>query len=140
MVIKVVLHSLHYLIVLVSLAGHQYHIAWFGKHAGGAYCLAPVHDAQHTLALLFAEPSKHIVDNGLRVLEARVVTCDYHPVAVLDCHFRHDGPLAAVTVAARTAHCPALPAVLQHIVDGLKHIDKGIRCMGIIDDGSHALG
>ena len=57
MVVEVVLHALHVLIVLVTLAGYEYNVALFSHHAGCAYSLAAVDDADNFLHLLLERQS-----------------------------------------------------------------------------------
>ena len=83
MVVEVVLYALHVLIVLVALAGYEYDVALFGHHAGCAYGLAAVDDADDFLHLLLVKSCQHVVDDGLRVFKARVVACYYYAVALL---------------------------------------------------------
>lgn len=76
MVVEVMLHTLYILIVLMSLAGYEHYVALLCHHAGGAYSLAAVDNGYHLLHLLRVESGEHVVDDVLRLLEARVVACD----------------------------------------------------------------
>src|SRR3712207_517977 len=66
-VVEVMLHPFYFLIVLMPLAGYEYNVALLGHHAGCAYGLLAVDDADNLFHLLCVEACKHVVDDGLRV-------------------------------------------------------------------------
>ena len=104
MVVKVVFHTLHVLIVFVSLAGDENDVALFGHHAGCAYSLAAVDDADNLFHLLLVETCQHVVDDGLRFFKARVVAGYDNAVALFYCLLSHEWSFALVAVAAGTTY------------------------------------
>ena len=81
-VVKVVLHALDFLVVFMTLASYQHHIAFLGQHTGGADGFAAVGDRQYFLHLLRGKPSEHIIDNGLGLLVPWIVARDDDTVAL----------------------------------------------------------
>ena len=116
MIIKMMLHTLHYLIILMTFSCDKYHIARLCHHAGCADSFPPVHNAQHSTAFLVGETCQHIVYDFLWVFEAGIVTCDDYTVAVSHGLLCHQRTLAFVTVATGTTHGPALSSVFSFIV------------------------
>src|ERR1700730_16274831 len=91
------------LIILVTLAGDQYHIARLRFLECRVDGVAPVvndacgarFDAAHDGA-----------SNGLRILGARIVVGDDDPVGQLVGNSAHDGTLAGVAVSSAPEHAP----------------------------------
>ena len=112
MVVEMVLHSLYYLIVLVSLAGNQYYVTWFSHHTCCANGFAAVYYADDLLLLLLVQTRQHVVDDVLWLFEAWIVARNDYPVAVLCRFLCHDWTLALVTVASGSTHRPPSSLVL----------------------------
>ena len=119
------LHVAYYLVVLMSLASHEYHIALVRHHAGCLYSLSAVSYHYDVLHLLVVQSCEHIVDDSLRVLLSRIVGSYNHLVRSSDSRLSHHRPLALVSVSA-TAHDgdkrSLLPAALAELVYRRQHI------------------
>ena len=142
-----VLDSFDFLIVLVPFACYEDDVALLGQHDGRLDGLAAVGNAHYFLHLLLVQPGQHVVDDVLWFLEAGVVAGDDDAVALPDGLLGHERSLALVAVATGSADgddfwgvgCWVLGVGGKYFVDGVQHVLQRVRCVGIVDDGCHAL-
>ena len=97
-IVEVMLHALHILIRLVALAGNENHVARLRQHHRRTDGLAPVANAQRLRLLLLVESGQHVVDDVLRIFEARIIA-------------RND--YAVGTLGSLSSNCLRLPRVLM---------------------------
>ena len=134
------LHSLDVLIVFVSLASDEYHVAFLCQHTSSLDSLTTVHDAHHLLHLLGCESRQHVVDDILGLLETRVVARDYDLVTLLHRLLSHQWTFALVAVATSTTYGDDLARLLlKHLMYGFEYILQSIRGMSVIYYGSKSI-
>lgn len=133
-----VLHTFYLLIVLVTLTGNEHDVTFLCHHASRLDGFLTVNNRQHFLHLLLVQTGYHIIDDGLRILEAGVVTRDDDLVALFHGFLGHEWALAVVTVAAGPTHGDDMSLAIEHFMDGVEHVLQSIRRMGIVHDGREA--
>ena len=122
----------------MTLTGNKDDVALFGQHAGCTDGLATVDDAQHLLHLFRVEACQHIVDDGLRLLEAGIVAGDNDTVTLTNGFLSHERTLALVAIATGTADGDDATLSVEHLMNGVEYVLEGIGCVRIVDDGSEA--
>ena len=141
MVVEVVLDTIDFLIGLVSLSGHEYHVSLLSHHAGGADSLASVNNAEYFFLLRIVETRYHVVDDGLWLFVAWIVAGQYHFVAPLDCFHSHQRPLTLVAVSSCSANGDYFSTfAIEYVVDGYQHVLQCVRRMGIVNNRCIAFG
>ncbi len=119
----------------MPFASHKNHIARLGHQAGSLDGLPAVGYGDHFPHLLLIKACQHVVDDVLRLLKTRIIACDDDTVALLHGLLSHERTLALVAIAACPAHRDDFASPLQHAVDGIEHILKGVGRVGIIHNG-----
>ena len=72
-IVKMMFYSFYLLVILVSFSGNENHISFFCQHASRANRFFAVGNAERLLHILRIQSGKHIVDDVLRLFEARIV-------------------------------------------------------------------
>ncbi len=123
------------LVILVSLAGHEHHIALLGKHDGRTNGRRAIRDAQVTCPLRHS--LLHLIENRLGIFVARVVGGENRRCSVRCGDAGHLGSLLTVAVTATTADHDERALLRANLVDRLQHILQRIGRMGVIDHTDH---
>ncbi len=124
----------------MPLACHQYHVATGCHRAGCTDGFLAVHYRNHALPLLLCQPCQHVIDDGLRVFEARIVARYDDFVTTFHCLLSHKRTFAFVSVAPCPAHNPALPRALENLVNRGQHVGNGIGSVGVVHYSRHPFG
>ena len=124
----------------MTLASYEHHVALLCHHAGCADGLAAVDDRDDLLHLLGVKAGEHVVDDVLGLLEAWVVGCYDHLVALLHGLLCHERTLALVAVAACSANGDDLSLAVEHLMDGVEHVLQSVGRVGVVDDGGESPG
>ena len=147
MVIKVVLHAFDDLVVLVSFARYENHIAWSRQYASRLDSRLAVLNDECMAQLLLGESSRHVLQYSMWLLIARVVGGQYQLCTQLVCALGHHGTFAFVAIATATDHGYYLRwggllagVGCYNLVDGLQHVLHRVRGVGVVNDGCPALG
>ena len=72
-IVKMMFYSFYLLVILVSFSGNEDYISFFCQHASRANRFFTVGNADRFLHILRIQSGKHIVNDVLRLFEARIV-------------------------------------------------------------------
>src|SRR4029453_14242255 len=74
----------------------------------------------------------HVVDDGQRILRARVVGCEHDPVGEADGHLPHDRALGGVAVPAATEDNREAPIMAHQFARGAPRLFEGVGLLRVV--------
>ena len=133
------LHTLNLLVILMSLTSNEDYITFLCHHTGCTNGFPTIDDTDDLLHLLGIETGEHVIDDVLRLFEARIVRGNDDTVTLLHGFLSHQWTFTLVTVTACATDGDDLSFPVEYFVNGIEHILQGIGSVGIVDDGGISL-